>query len=954
MAKCRPGKWVPWALLGAGLPLLAAFVTGTAALTGDIKSRTGQLLSANEQTAWAKLDNNVRDYQLSGTAPSQEALDLAVKTVAGTYGVRTVTNTIQVVVPVKMLAPTVESVTVTSATPEIKGTWHEGVANALTVKVGETAYKLNDSPELTSMGGNWLLRLTQPLPEGNYDITAESSDGKVTMAGDAPGKLVVDLPDPVVVPPLPAPTVENYLGNMLQPTFKGTWPEVAAKAVDRNLQVKIGEELFVLGKNPELSSNGTGNWRLTPAKPLAEGNFAVMPGIVGADGKWQKAEAAAEVVIDVTPPALPEVTVPAAGAKWPFAIIGKWQDMAGNSLTAALAGVTYAVNAGTALTVDGKGGFSFDPKVELAPGSYDVDIAVKDVAGNITRQTLSAAVVVAAAPTADAPVVAATAPVADAMPAGAVWPYAITGAWDNRPGNTLSASVAGRTYKLGTGAALTSPAPGKFSFAPAAKFAPGSYDLDITTTDDTGQAKVTTLPAAIVIAESAMVTPPPAPLMAATPVVIPQGAKWPYAITGTWDEKPGNTLTATVAGRSYGVNRGAALSSDGSGKFSFTPAAKLAPGSYDVVLTTTNAAGESKATTATAAIVIPEAVVVAPVVPEPAPVVVPPPPPVEIPSPTVASQLDLTGAPLVKGTWPNSLATNLNVTLDGRTYKSGVDGNLGIKEGNWTLVPGTALKTGSYDIVVEATDAAGNMGMDTSSNELEVDVSQPAAPTVMTASGDVSPDHLSGTWDEANAKGLKITIPQINVTAELGAAESLLTSDGAGKWRLALATPLPPGNYNVIAQSTDKRGRVQTDMSEAEVVVVAKGETPPPPPPPYDCVAVMTRIASVFPIRFEYDLTDITKPFDVSVNQYAALLKDPRCTSLNVEIRGHADFRGSEIYNMGLSQRRAEVIMAMFEKAGVDVTRLSVKAFGKSQPLDPALTDEARSKNRRVEISARP
>ena len=143
-------------------------------------------------------------------------------------------------------------------------------------------------------------------------------------------------------------------------------------------------------------------------------------------------------------------------------------------------------------------------------------------------------------------------------------------------------------------------------------------------------------------------------------------------------------------------------------------------------------------------------------------------------------------------------------------------------------------------------------------------------------------------------------------------------------------------------------------MSEAEVVVVAKGETPPPPPPPYDCVAVMTRIASVFPIRFDYDLTDITKPFDVSVSQYAALLKDPRCTSLNVEIRGHADFRGSEIYNMGLSQRRAEVIMAMFEKAGVDVTRLSVKAFGKSQPLDPALTDEARSKNRRVEISARP
>jgi outer membrane protein OmpA-like peptidoglycan-associated protein len=269
-------------------------------------------------------------------------------------------------------------------------------------------------------------------------------------------------------------------------------------------------------------------------------------------------------------------------------------------------------------------------------------------------------------------------------------------------------------------------------------------------------------------------------------------------------------------------------------------------------------------------------------------------------------------------------------------------------------MPSTALKDGTYDIVAEAVDAAGNMGKDTTSNELEVDVSQPAAPTVMTASADASPDHLSGTWDQAGAKGLKVSIPQINLTAELGAAASPLTSDGAGNWRLALATPLPAGTYNVIAETTDNRGRVQTDVSDAEVVIVAKGETPPPPPPPYDCVAVMNRIASVFPIRFEYDLTDITKPFDVSVSQYAALLKDPRCTSLNVEINGHADFRGSEIYNMGLSERRAEVILGMFEKAGVEATRMSVKGYGKSQPLDAALTDEARAKNRRVEISVRP
>ena len=60
MSKSRPTKWAPWALLGAGLPLLASYVIGTGSLTQDIRSRTGQALSANEQTAWAKIENNGR------------------------------------------------------------------------------------------------------------------------------------------------------------------------------------------------------------------------------------------------------------------------------------------------------------------------------------------------------------------------------------------------------------------------------------------------------------------------------------------------------------------------------------------------------------------------------------------------------------------------------------------------------------------------------------------------------------------------------------------------------------------------------------------------------------------------------------------------------------------------------------------------------------------------------
>jgi outer membrane protein OmpA-like peptidoglycan-associated protein len=844
MAKCRPSKWIfPWGLLGVALPALVAHLTNTAPLLDDIKSRAGQALSGAEQTAWASVELSGRDATLKGTAPSQEAVDLAVRTVSGTYGIRTVVNTAQIVAPVALLPPTVDLGTVTSATPELKGTWQEGVATTLAVKLGDQTYTLGDSPELTTMGGNWLLKLSKPLAEGTYDVTVESSDGKETLSAPA-GKVVVDLPDP---PALALPTVDNFLGNTGIPTLKGTWPEVAAVAAGRNLQVKIGENLFVLGQNPELTSDGSGNWQLIPSTPLPEGEVEVMPGLVGADGNWIKAASAGKAVVDLTPPPAVELTVPAPDVKWPYVITGKWPEVEGNKLSAALAGKTYELGASPELTSDGTGNFSFDPKVTLAPGSYDLDFSVTDVAGNVAQQKLVAAIVI---------------PEPEAAP---------------------------------------------------------------------------------------VVEPPPVPAAPAVVAAIPPDAKWPYPIQGTWDERPGNTLTASVAGSSYTLGRDAALSSDGTGKFTFAPTNEFKPGSYDVDFTTNDAAGNAVTTTVKSAIIIPEPPAVVEATPTP-----PPPPPPELPLPTVATQLDLTGAPLIKGTWPHQLAKTLTVTVAGRTYTNGTDANLSTKDGTWSLLPGAGLADGTYDVVAEVSDAAGVKKQDATSNELEVDGIQPAAPTVMTMTADASPDHLSGTWDEAGAKSLKVSVPQVGLSAELGAAGSALTSDGAGKWRLNLSTPWPAGTYNVVAEQVDNRGRMQADASEGEIVIIEKGKPVPPPPPPYDCVTAMNRIGNVFPIRFEYDLTDITKPFDLSVSQYAALLMDKRCTSITVDIKGHADFRGSEAYNMPLSERRAVVIRDMLKAAGVDESRMGIIALGESEPLDPAETDEARAINRRVQITVKP
>ncbi len=956
MSKCRPSKWVIPAIVGAGLPLLGAYVISSGKVVDDVNKRTVSALSGNDVTKWAALSNDGRDVTLSGTAPSQEALDAAVKTVAGTYGVRTLAQNVTVAPP-------------------------------------------------------------PPPPE-----------------------------------PLAAPTVESLpLTNLATPTFKGTWPEGKAAAFD----VKIGDETYSWGKSPELKSDGAGNWTLTPSKPLAEGMVHVVPEVKDAAGAVLAAAAVGMATIDLTPPATPKLVVPATEAKWPYPISGTWSEEPGAKLSASLAGATYDLGATPALTSDGKGNFTFDPRVELKPGSYDIDFKSVDAAGNTTSQLAKAAIVIAEAqPVSEVKAVKPKLGVVaySAKPA-TEWPYPITGTWSETAGNTLTATVEGRNYVAGLGAALTSDGKGSFTFAPNAKFAPGNHDVTFTVKNADGVESSYKAVAAIVVPEPATPEPAPEPAPKSPPEpapvpkaklgVVAYSAKpataWPYAITGTWSEAKGNTLIATVEGRNYVAGLGAALTSDGKGNFTFAPNAKFAPGNHDVTFTVKNADGLESSYKAVAAIVVPEpapppppaapklelstdatavgntisgkwsevagatlsatlngreyvlgrgaalssdgkggftfapsaklapgtypvefmvmdktgqmAMATSQIVVAEAPKVEPPPAPPAKPgmaAPTVTKQLDLSGAPIIKGTWPSDLAKSFTVSASGKTYTLGTDANLRMRDGNWSLLPSAGLKDGIYDVVAAATDADGVTTKDETVAELEVDGTPPATPTVAAYEGVKSPESITGTFDAKQSKSLKVTLPAINITAELGNPDSALTADGEGNWTMKLSTPLAPGKYDVNAESADAYKRMVVDATAGEMVITA----PPAPPATYDCLAVLKRVDAIFPIRFAYDRDDVQHPYDLTLQYYGAVLKDPRCANITVEVAGHADFYGSEEYNQGLSERRAQTIIDMLSKDGIDASRLVKKGYSKGKPLDPAKTDEARMKNRRVEITA--
>jgi len=69
-----------------------------------------------------------------------------------------------------------------------------------------------------------------------------------------------------------------------------------------------------------------------------------------------------------------------------------------------------------------------------------------------------------------------------------------------------------------------------------------------------------------------------------------------------------------------------------------------------------------------------------------------------------------------------------------------------------------------------------------------------------------------------------------------------------------------------------------------------------------------------------------------------------------MSIEGHADVRGSDEYNLELSQRRAEHVRDELVKQGVDPARIDTIGYGRSRPVDPGTSEEAHQHNRRVEF----
>ncbi|MTI22825.1 hypothetical protein E1176_17465 [Fulvivirga sp. RKSG066] len=111
-------------------------------------------------------------------------------------------------------------------------------------------------------------------------------------------------------------------------------------------------------------------------------------------------------------------------------------------------------------------------------------------------------------------------------------------------------------------------------------------------------------------------------------------------------------------------------------------------------------------------------------------------------------------------------------------------------------------------------------------------------------------------------------------------------------------------------------------------------------------IGTTVRLNNIF---FDFDKTTLKSESYVELDKVVEFLKNN--PSLEIEIAGHTDDKGSDEYNLNLSQGRAQSVVDYLIGQGIDEFRLVARGYGETVPVATNTTDEGRATNRRVEFT---
>lgn len=116
---------------------------------------------------------------------------------------------------------------------------------------------------------------------------------------------------------------------------------------------------------------------------------------------------------------------------------------------------------------------------------------------------------------------------------------------------------------------------------------------------------------------------------------------------------------------------------------------------------------------------------------------------------------------------------------------------------------------------------------------------------------------------------------------------------------------------------------------------------PPPPPPPAPSFVIED-------VNFDFDKSTLKPGAVATLDNVADELKNQG--GVGYEVAGFTDSVGTEAYNQGLSERRANAVADYLVQQGVSRGQLTVRGYGESNPVASNADSAGRAQNRRVEV----
>jgi peptidoglycan-associated lipoprotein len=167
-----------------------------------------------------------------------------------------------------------------------------------------------------------------------------------------------------------------------------------------------------------------------------------------------------------------------------------------------------------------------------------------------------------------------------------------------------------------------------------------------------------------------------------------------------------------------------------------------------------------------------------------------------------------------------------------------------------------------------------------------------------------------------------------------------------GKVQATGSTTVTPSSSTTYVATATGPGGTTTASARVTVTAPPPAAAPPPVKPKVTEEEIFsTKIQDAY---FDYNKWDLRADAQQALTADAEILKDNPDITFTIE--GHCDERGSEEYNLGLGDRRANAAKNFLVNLGVTPNRIFTISYGKDRPFCTDHTEECWQQNRRAHL----